>query len=258
MINQDTTGRMDIMSILSYPGGNEGHSMQPPNLDENGLIWESALPLAGWIAVGPVFGCANAATVVTWLNLKEPVSYIRGLVAAPPTMDLIDLDGIRVFHSSLLLQGERHDEWIKYHATSTSIGTAPLGWMPQAIPASGNRDDPVPKSTSDMFRSDEADGAVSHVGEEGQDTTALEGNGQWSVPGGFISEVTIWSGNTLHGFHFQPLAAKNHPDYHGPRWGKCGGIQSAKWAVGPNCVSFFSFSFFFFFKIKVLSISSKC
>lgn len=234
---------MDVMSMLSSPGKNESDWMRPPNLDENGLIWESTFPYADWIPMGPVYGCAKAATVVTWLDLTEPILCIQGLVGAPSTMNLLDLDGIRVFAPTLPLHENTHDKWIRHHTYCFSIGTPPGRLVrrtqtpnvkAEALGLAEVSDEPVEGSPPKTYENDEADGAVSHV-DEGQDTT-FGGEEGWYVPNRSISGVTVWSGAYLHGFQFHCSALKNDATS-GPKWGKCGANPRTRWKVGWNCVS---------------------
>lgn len=114
--------------MLSSPGVNESHLMRPAERDENGIIWESDLPPSDWITMGPVRGCADGATIVTWLDLTKQFSRVEGLVSAPSHVDLLDLDGIRLLPVEASLKPRQNDrlKLIEAQGAAVSIGTPPV------------------------------------------------------------------------------------------------------------------------------------
>lgn len=114
--------------MLSAPGPNENHLMRPAERDENGLIWESDLPPSDWLPMGSVRGCADAATMVTWLDLTKHYSRVEGLVGAPSGVDLLDLDGIRLLpvEHAVDPNTDPRTRLINAQAAAVSIGTPPV------------------------------------------------------------------------------------------------------------------------------------
>lgn len=195
--------RMNILSMLSIPGVNESHLMQPAERDENGLIWESGSPPSDWMPMGSVRGCSDAATIVTWLDLTKHFSQVEGLVGAPLNVDLLDLDGIRLLLVETSLKPTKDDRMklIEAQGAAISIGTPPdrssllhdkaispayrnLGYcsryegqwnssaIPHArcksaidhiIPACEKFGYSVKDSGYPVYESDKADGAIPHV-----------------------------------------------------------------------------------------------
>lgn len=119
---------MSTLSMLSIPGLNESHLMRPAERDDNGLIWESDSPPSDWMPMGSVQGCADAATMVTWLDLTKHFSRVEGLVGAPSGVDLLDLDGIRLLPVKPALKPTTEDRMslINAQAAAVSIGTPPV------------------------------------------------------------------------------------------------------------------------------------
>ena len=169
-------------------------------------IWDPAPPPPTWHPSTPAFGPSPNNDQATFLDFSKPVKEIRGLLAAPEWVDVVELGGfvIRYADDSEVYVGLPSPIWAQLD-DSTPLKELPrhqhmatsLGPMkPPELPAHVKDDEEV--------RAQNRDGAVWRLGEEGER----------------IEKVVVWetSSNRIDGMQFYSETGKASL-----RWGKCGG-----------------------------------
>ena len=195
---------LSSVSVLKGPGSSETADFT--HFERDQCMWEPSPPPASWKPSVPAFGVFEDGNHAVFLDLSKPVKEIKGLLAAPKWVDVVELGGfvIRYADGTDVYVGLPSSIWSqldddkplkklpRHQHMSTSLG--PM--KPPELPAHVKDDEEV--------RAQNRDGAVWRLGEEGER----------------IEKVVVWetSSNRIDGMQFYSETGKASL-----RWGKCGG-----------------------------------
>ncbi|KAL1733370.1 hypothetical protein EV714DRAFT_204853 [Schizophyllum commune] len=206
---------LSSVSVLKGPGYSETADFNQFVLDQ--CIWDPTPPPPTWHPSTPAFGPPPNNDQATFLDFSKPVKEIRGLLAAPEWVDVVELGGfvIRYADDSEVYTGLPSTIWAKLD-DSTPLKELPrhqhmatsLGPMkPPELPAHVKDDDEVRKQN--------AGGAVWTLGDEGER----------------IAKVVVWETDTgrIDGMQFYSETGKASL-----RWGKCGSEPKGEIAAGDR------------------------
>ncbi|KAL1762777.1 hypothetical protein FB107DRAFT_285208 [Schizophyllum commune] len=195
---------LSSVSVLKGPGSSETADFT--HFERDQCMWEPSPPPASWKPSVPAFGVFEDGNHAVFLDVSKPVKEIKGLLAAPKWVDVVELGGfvIRYADGTDVYVGLPSSIWSqldddkplkklpRHQHMSTSLG--PM--KPPELPAHVKDDEEV--------RAQNRDGAVWRLGEEGER----------------IEKVVVWetSSNRIDGMQFYSETGKASL-----RWGKCGG-----------------------------------
>ncbi|KAL1733372.1 hypothetical protein EV714DRAFT_234989, partial [Schizophyllum commune] len=195
---------LSSVSVLKRPGSSETADYDHFVRDQ--CIWEPSPPPATWKPSTPAFGAFEDNNHAVFLDLSKPVKEVKGLLAAPDWVDVVELggfvirytDGIEVYvglPSSIWSQLD-DDRPLKKLPRHQHMSTSSGPMKPPELPAHVKDDEGV--RAQNMGR------AVWRLGEEGER----------------IATVVVWetSSKRIDGMQFYSETGKASL-----RWGKCGG-----------------------------------
>uniref|UniRef100_D8Q104 F-box domain-containing protein n=1 Tax=Schizophyllum commune (strain H4-8 / FGSC 9210) TaxID=578458 RepID=D8Q104_SCHCM len=209
--------RLSSVSVLVSPGSSETADFDYFVRDQ--CMWEPSPPPATWCPSTPAFGAFADDKYAVFLDLSKPVREIKGLLAAPDWVDVVELGGFVIRYAdgtdvyvglpssiwSQLDDDEPLKELPRHQHMSTSLG--PM--KPPELPAHVKGDEEV--------RAQNKDGAVWRLGEEGDR----------------IAKVVVWETGSgrIDGLQFHSETGKASL-----RWGKCGSKPAGEVGAGDgNC-----------------------
>ncbi|KAL1684146.1 hypothetical protein EV122DRAFT_285891 [Schizophyllum commune] len=213
---------LSSVSVLKGPGSSETADFT--HFERDQCMWEPSPPPASWKPSVPAFGVFEDGNHAVFLDLLKPVKGIKGLLAAPKWVDVVELGGfvIRYVDGTDVYVGLPSSIWSqldddkplkklpRHQHMSTSLG--PM--KPPELPAHVKDDEEV--------RAQNRDGAVWRLGEEGER----------------IEKVAVWETGSgrIDGMQFYSETGKASL-----RWGKCGGQPTGE-ITASDSKSHFSLS----------------
>ncbi|KAI4527342.1 hypothetical protein K525DRAFT_264284 [Schizophyllum commune Loenen D] len=199
----DGDNLLSSVSVLKGLGSSETADYDHFVRDQ--CIWEPSSPPATWKPSTPAFGAFEDNNHAVLLDLSKPVKEIKGLLAAPDWVDVVELGGFVILYAdgtevyvglpssiwSQLDDDKPLKKLPRHQHMSTSLG--PM--KPPELPAHVKGDEEV--------RAQNRDGAVWSLGDEGER----------------IAKVVVWETGSgrIDGMQFYSETGKASL-----RWGKCG------------------------------------